>query len=171
MTGNSIARQIPICRIGKNFFEIGVEKSERMWYNIGEKELEFQPAGKDGRDDCNIQSMPVYLPPDKAWSPFPGLLWAFLGDSGASGQRAEKGACGKGRHGSGEGGTSGKNRPAPQKKSCKKTHRLFWKVLIGFTYQYEKWNLAHRQNVSFRTSAHTGVGISIEFQIAFRHTP
>ena len=109
-----------------------------MWYNIGEKELEFQPAGKDGRDDCNIQSMPVYLPPDKAWSPFPGLLWAFLGDSGASGQRAEKGACGKGRHGSGEGGTSGKNRPAPQKKSCKKTHRLFWKVLIGFTYQYEK---------------------------------
>ena len=32
------------------------------------------------------------------------------------------------------------------------------------------WNLEHRQNVSFRTSAHTGVGISIEFQIIHRHT-
>ncbi len=32
------------------------------------------------------------------------------------------------------------------------------------------WNLAHRQNVSFRTSPQTGVGISIEFQMIYRHT-
>ena len=32
------------------------------------------------------------------------------------------------------------------------------------------WNLSGRQNMSFRTSAHTGVGISIEFQAAHRHT-
>ena len=31
-------------------------------------------------------------------------------------------------------------------------------------------NLSHRQNVSFRTSARTGVGISIEFRAAYRHT-
>ena len=30
--------------------------------------------------------------------------------------------------------------------------------------------MTHRQNVSFRTSAHTGVGISIEFRAAHRHT-
>ena len=30
--------------------------------------------------------------------------------------------------------------------------------------------MADRQNVSFRTSAHAGVGISIEFQAAHRHT-
>ena len=33
-----------------------------------------------------------------------------------------------------------------------------------------KWNLAHRQNVSFRTSPQTGVGIPIEFQAVHRHT-
>ena len=31
------------------------------------------------------------------------------------------------------------------------------------------WNLSNRQNVSFRTSAYTGVGISIEFQTIYRH--
>ena len=31
------------------------------------------------------------------------------------------------------------------------------------------WNLAHRQNVSFRTSPQTGVGISIEFRVTHRH--
>ena len=31
------------------------------------------------------------------------------------------------------------------------------------------WNLAGRQNVSFRTSAHTGVGISIDFLETHRH--
>ena len=30
--------------------------------------------------------------------------------------------------------------------------------------------LVHRQNMSFRTSAHAGVGIPIEFQAAYRHT-
>ena len=30
--------------------------------------------------------------------------------------------------------------------------------------------LVHRQNMSFRTSAHAGVGISIEFRAAYRHT-
>ena len=124
-----------------------------MWYNIGEKESEIQPAGKDGRDDCNIQSMLVYLPPDKAWSPFPGLLRAFRGDSGASGQRAEKGACGKGRHGSGAGRTSGKNRPAPQKKACIKPIGYFEKCLSVLLINTKNRNLAHRQNVSFRTSA------------------
>ena len=32
------------------------------------------------------------------------------------------------------------------------------------------WNLAGRQNGSFRASAHTGVGIPIEFWVAYRHT-
>ena len=32
------------------------------------------------------------------------------------------------------------------------------------------WYLAGRQNVSFRTSPQTGVGISIEFLLAHRHT-
>ncbi len=32
------------------------------------------------------------------------------------------------------------------------------------------WNLSGRQSLSFRASAHTGVGISIEFQAAYRHT-
>ncbi|MDY5643131.1 MAG: hypothetical protein SPG79_09070, partial [Candidatus Faecousia sp.] len=31
-------------------------------------------------------------------------------------------------------------------------------------------NLAGRQNVSFRTSAHAGVGISIDFRVSYRHT-
>ena len=30
--------------------------------------------------------------------------------------------------------------------------------------------LVHRQNMSFLTSAHAGVGIPIEFQAAYRHT-
>ena len=37
-------------------------------------------------------------------------------------------------------------------------------------YALTNWNLSGRQNMSFRTSAHTGVGISIEFQAAHRHT-
>ena len=32
------------------------------------------------------------------------------------------------------------------------------------------WNLAGRQNRSFRTSPQTGVGISIEFRAVYRHT-
>ena len=37
-------------------------------------------------------------------------------------------------------------------------------------YGAVNWNLTHRQNVSFRASPQTGVGISIEFQAAQRHT-
>ena len=43
-------------------------------------------------------------------------------------------------------------------------------MLVGFIIRAINWNLADRQNVSFQTSAHAGVGISIEFQVAYRHT-
>ena len=41
--------------------------------------------------------------------------------------------------------------------------------LSGSVHKATNWNLTHRQNVSFRTSAHTGVGISIEFRAIYRH--
>ena len=37
-------------------------------------------------------------------------------------------------------------------------------------WKAENWNIAHRQNVSLRTSANAGVAISIEFRAAHRHT-
>ena len=37
-------------------------------------------------------------------------------------------------------------------------------------YGSTNWNLAGRKNVSFRTSPQTGVGISIEFWVTYRHT-
>ncbi len=41
---------------------------------------------------------------------------------------------------------------------------------MEFVKHLGKLEFSHRQNVSFRTSPKTGVGISIEFRAAYRHT-
>ena len=45
---------------------------------------------------------------------------------------------------------------------------------LGMYFQEINWNLqrgeGYRTTLSFRTSAHTGVGISIDFRAAYRHT-
>ena len=48
-------------------------------------------------------------------------------------------------------------------------------MLIGFAQQVYKFEICrgksgHRTTLSFRTSAHAGVGISVEFRAAYRHT-